>query len=155
MLTRLPVHLFSGDFPPAPDPGVRRRSAAGHVAAGLTGLLWLPLAIAAIGIAVYQAALPTDMAGWLYFVAGGLPLGLAWFLMGPTRSPAIRTAFAVLAPLGVVACLMAADAGAAAQGAAAAAMGLPVWILFLVPRRGRRSAVCVENTVWRVGTITW
>ena len=155
MLTRLHLHLFSVDSPFPPDAGARRRSLAGQAAAGLTGLLWLPAAVAAVGLAVSEAALPLGARGWACLVAGGLPLGLAWFLLGSARSAAIRTAFAVLAPLGVLAYLAAAGAGPVAQAAAAAAMSLPVWVLFLLPRRSRRSAVCVENTVWRVGTVTW
>lgn len=155
MLTRLPVHLFSGEFPPAPGSGGRWRTPARQAADGLTGLLWLPAAIAAIGSAVYEAALPAGVAGWLYLAAGGLPLGLAWFLLGTARRFAMRMAFAVLVPLGILGCVLAAGAGAPAQGVVAAVIGLPIWILFLVQRHGRRNAVRVENTVWRVGTMTW
>ena len=151
----MPVHLFSGELPPAPASGGRWRTAARRAAAGLTGLLWLPVAIAAIGSSVHEAVLPAGVAGWLYLAAGGLPLGLAWFLPGAARRSAMRAAFAVLAPIGILGCVLAAGAGAPAQGAAAAVIGLSIWILFLVPRRGRRNAVCVENTVWRVGTVTW
>ena len=155
MLTRLPVHLFSGNFPPPPEGGGRRRSAAGQVAAGLTGLLWLPAVIAVFGLALGNAVLPAHPQGWVYLAAGGLPLGLAWIALGPARPLLARVGFAVAAFLGILACLLAADAGAASQAALAAAMSLPVWLLVLVPRRVRRHAVCVENTVWRVGTITW
>ena len=155
MLTRLPVHLFSGTLPSRPERGGRRRAPAAQVAAGLAGLLWLPAVIAVFGLARGDAALPAQPVGWLYLAAGGLPLGLAWIALGPARSLLARTSFAVVVPLAILGCLMAADGGPAAQAVVAAAMSLPLWVLFLVPRRSRRGTICVENTVWRVGTITW
>ena len=155
MLTNLPVHMFSGDSPAQPVASGQRRSATAQLAAVLAGLLWLPAGVAVFGTALGGAALPGQPEGWTYLALGGLPLALAWVALGPSRPPAIRTAFPVLALLGVVGCLMAAAAGPAGQAAVAAAIGMPVWLLFLVPRRGRRNTVCVENTVWRVGTITW
>lgn len=156
MLTRLPVHLFSGEFPPAPASARRWRTVARQAAVGLAGLLWLPAAITAIGSAAHEAALPAGVAGWLYLAAGGLPLGLAWFLPEAARWSAMRAAFAVLVPLGILGCVLAAGAGAPAQGVAAAVIGLSIWTLFLVQRHGRRrNAVFIENTVWRVGTVAW
>ena len=155
MLTNLPVHMFSADSPTQPAASGRRRSAALQLAAVLAGLLWLPAGVAAFGTALGGAALPGQPEGWAYLALGGLPLALAWVALGPSRPPALRTAFPVLAALAVVGCLLAAAAGPAGQAGVALAVGLPVWLLFLVPRRGRRSTVCVENTVWRVGTVTW
>ncbi len=155
MLTNLPVHMFSADSSGQPASGGPRRSAAGQLAAVLAGLLWLPAGVAVFGTALGGAALPGQPEGWAYLALGGLPLALAWVALGASRSPAALTAFPVLALLGVVGCLLAAAAGPAGQAGVAAAIGLPVWLLFLVPRRGRRITVCVENTVWRVGTITW
>ena len=147
--------MFSGDLRSRSGAGGRRRSAAGQIAAGLAGLFWLPAAIAVFGLARGDAVLPAEPLGWLYLAAGGLPLGLAWIALGPARSLLARAGFAVAAPLAILGCLMAADDGPAAQAAVAAAMSLPLWVLCLVPRRSRRSTICVENTVWRVGTITW
>ena len=155
MLTRLPVHMLSGDLPPRSDAQGRRRGAAPQIVAGLVGLLWLPAAIAVFGLALGDAVLPAQPIGWLYLAAGGLPLGLAWIALGPGRSLLARAGFAAVVPLGILLCLLAADGGPATQAAIAAAIGLPLWVLFLVPRRGRRGTICVENTVWRVGTITW
>ncbi len=155
MLTRLPVHLFSGNFAARPEAGGRWRTAAEPLVTGLAGLLWLPAAMAVVGVALGGAALPADPQGWVYLAAGGLPLVLAWFALGPVRSLAAWTAFPVLAPLSIFGCVLAAGAGAAMQAAVAAAIGLPIWILFLLSRRGRRITVCVENTVWRVGSVTW
>ena len=155
MLTRLPVHLFSGNFAARPEAGGRWRTAAEPLAAGLAGFLWLPAAMAVLGVVVDGAALPANPQGWVYLAAGGLPLVLAWFALGPVRSLAAWTAFSVLAPLSIFGCVVAADAGPATQAAVAAAIGLPIWLLFLLSRRGRRSTICVENTVWRVGSVTW
>ena len=147
--------MFSGDFPARPESGGRRWPVAGQFAAALIGLIWLPAAIAVLGLALGDAVLPAEPLGWVYLAAGGLPLGLAWIALGPARSLLARAGFAVMAPLGVLGCLMAAEGGPVAQAAVAVAVSVPLWVLFLVPRRSRRGTICVENTVWRVGTITW
>ena len=155
MLTRLPVHMFSEDLVARPGAGGRWRVAAEPLMAVLAGLLWLPAAMAVVGVALGGAALPADPQGWAYLAAGGLPLVLAWFALGPVRSLSAWTAFPVLAPLSIFGCVLAAEAGAVAQAAVAAAIGLPIWLVFLMSRRVRRNTVCVENTVWRVGSVTW
>ena len=147
--------MFSPDFPPRSEVGGRWRITTGLIAAGLAGLLWLPAMIAVFGLVLGGAVLPAGPLGWVCLAVGGLPFGLAWIALGPVRSLRARAGIAAAALLGFLGCLLAAVVGPAAQAAVAAAMSLPVWILLLVPRRGRRGTICVENTVWRVGTVTW
>ena len=130
------------------------RSVAARAAAALLVAGWLPGSAAVLAAGMGGGAPASSAEGWVCLAVGGVPLGLAWLVLGKTRPAAAWTAFALLALVSIVWCGFAASLGPEMQAAGAAATGVAACLPMAMRRRRRRKAVWLINPAMRSGLLS-
>ena len=133
----------------------RGRSVVARAAAALLVVGWMPGSAAVLAAGMGGWVPVSGAEGWVCLAAGGVPLGLGWFVLREARPAAAWTALLVLAALVIVWCAFAATSGPAMQAAGAAAIGSVAWLpLAMRARRRRRKVVWLINPAMRSGLLS-